>query len=61
MEIVGTGDADSDSDDAEFAELPDLSELEKMIDWDDIKDLDDTAAKSRLTLSGSQVLDISGA
>lgn len=61
METVGTGDADSDSDDAEYAELPDLSELEKMIDWDDIKDLDDTAGNSRLTLSGSQVLDISGA
>lgn len=60
METVGTGDSDSNSDDAEYAELPDLSELEKMIDWDDIKDLDDTVANSRHTRNGSQGLDIGG-
>jgi len=32
--------------DTEYADLPDLSELEKMIDWDDINDLDDPPAKS---------------
>jgi|GEM_PF-6670994 len=42
------GDEDSSSapDETEYADLPDLSELEKMIDWDDIKDLDDPPHKS---------------
>ena len=41
------GDQDSDiaPDEIEYADLPDLSELEKMIDWDDTKDLDDPPAK----------------
>ncbi len=33
-------------DESASADLPDLSELEKLIDWDDIKDLDDPPAKS---------------
>jgi len=42
------GDEDSSlaPDEAEYADLPDLSELEKMIDWDDIKDLDEPPHKS---------------
>ena len=48
MSVRNSGDEDSDStlDETEYADLPDLSELEKMIDWDDIKDLDDPPAKS---------------
>ena len=34
------------SDETEYAELPDLSELENMIDWDDINDHDEPPAKS---------------
>jgi len=33
-------------DETEYADLPDLSELEQMIDWDDITDLDEPPAKS---------------
>ncbi len=42
------GDENSSSvpDEAEYADLPDLSELEKMIDWDDTNDLDEPPAKS---------------
>jgi predicted Zn finger-like uncharacterized protein len=42
------GDEDSSlaPDEAEYADLPDLSELENMIDWDDIKDLDEPPHKS---------------
>ena len=48
MSVGNSGNEDSDStlDETEYADLPDLSELEKMIDWDDIKDLDDPPAKS---------------
>lgn len=42
------GDEESSSalEETGYADLPDLSELEKMIDWDDIKDLDDPPARS---------------
>ena len=33
-------------DETDYADLPDLSELEKMIDWDDTNDLDEPPAKS---------------
>jgi len=33
-------------DETEYADLPDLSELEKLIDWDDVNDLDESPAKS---------------
>jgi hypothetical protein len=42
---IGDQDSGLAPDEAEYADLPDLSELEKMIDWDDIKDLDDPPAK----------------
>ena len=35
------------SDETEYADLPDLSELEEMIDWDDTNDLDEPPAKSK--------------
>ena len=38
-------DSGSTPDEAKYADLPDLSELEKMIDWDDNKDHDDPPAK----------------
>ena len=39
-----------------YADLPDLSELEKMIDWDDIKDSDDPPAKSNQDYNDPQGL-----
>jgi len=51
----------SEIDDTEYADLPDLSELEKMINWDDIKDLDDQPAKSNQNSSGMNKLDINSA
>ena len=44
--------------DAEYAELPDLSELEKTIDWSDINDFEDSPAKSSHNYNDTQELDI---
>jgi len=38
-------DSGSAPDETKYADLPDLSELETMIDWDDNKDHDDPPAK----------------
>ena len=49
------------SDGAEYAELPDLSEMEKMIEWDDIDDLsalDVWPDKSKFNPAETQELDI---
>ena len=50
------GDENSASvtDETEYADLPDLSELENMIDWDDDNDLDESPAKSNLGNSDAQ-------
>jgi predicted Zn finger-like uncharacterized protein len=45
-EDFGDDNSSSVPDESEYADLPDLSELEKMIDWDDTNDLDETPAKS---------------
>jgi len=52
------GDEESGSalEDTEYVDLPDLSELEKMIDWDDIKDSDDPPAKSNQDYNDPQGL-----
>lgn len=42
----GDENAGSVPDETDYAELPDLSELENMIDWDDINDLEEPPAKS---------------
>ncbi len=54
---------DLHSEDAEYAELPDLSELEKMIDWDDDdidekNDLEASPVKSNYNPNDTQELDI---
>ena len=48
MSGEGSGDENSSSvpDETEYADLPDLSELEEMIDWDDANDLEESPAKS---------------
>jgi len=53
MVDINMSDGDSGDEDSgsaleviEYANLPDLSELENMIDWDDIHDLDEPPAKS---------------
>ena len=61
MEDFEEENPDSEIDDTEYADLPDLSELEKMINWDDIKDLDDQPAKSNQNSSGMNKLDINSA
>ena len=58
MEDFEEENPDSDIDDTEYADLPDLSELEMMIDWDDIKDFDGRPAKSNQNSSGTDKLDI---
>jgi len=45
-EDFGNENSSSVPDETEYADLPDLSELEKMIDWDDTNDLDEPPAKS---------------
>lgn len=45
-ENSGHENSSSVPDETEYADLPDLSELEQMIDWDDITDLDEPPAKS---------------
>jgi hypothetical protein len=45
-EDFGNENSNSILDETEYADLPDLSELEKMIDWDDTNDLDEPPAKS---------------
>ena len=45
MKKLAEEDSSSDPDDFEYADLPDLSELEKMIDWGDIDDQNDRPAK----------------
>ena len=50
----GDENAGSVPDETEYADLPDLSELENMIDWDDISDLDETPAKSNPDVSDLQ-------
>ena len=45
MRKLAEEDSSSDPDEFEYADLPDLSEFEKMIDWDDINDPDDLPAK----------------
>jgi predicted Zn finger-like uncharacterized protein len=45
-EDFGDDNSSSVTDESEYADLPDLSELEKMIDWDDTNDLDEPPAKS---------------
>ena len=45
-EDSGNDNSSSLPDETEYADLPDLSELEKMIDWDDVNDLDESPAKS---------------
>ena len=47
-------DSGSAPDETKYADLPDLSELEKMIDWDDIKDIDDPPAKSNQDYDDTQ-------
>ena len=49
---------DLNPNDAYYAELPDLSELEKMIDWSDINDLDESPATSKYNYDDTQELDI---
>ena len=52
---------DLNPNDAEYAELPDLSELEKIIDWDDIDDRNDlevSPTKSNYNPNDTQELDI---
>ena len=61
MEDFEEENPDSEIDDTEYADLPDLSELEKMINWDDIKDLDDQPVKSNQNSSGMNKLDINSA
>jgi len=48
----------SDTDAAKYAGLPDLTELEKMIDWGDIKDRDDLAANLEQNYLDAQDADI---
>ena len=57
MEDFEKENSGSEIDDTEYADLPDLSELEKMIDWDDIKDRNDRPAKSNQNSSGTHQLD----
>jgi hypothetical protein len=48
-------------DGAEYSELPDLSELEKMIEWDDMDDINDlgfSPDKSQYNPNETQELDI---
>ena len=49
---------DLNPNDAYYAELPDLSELEKTIDWSDINDLDESPAASNYSYDDTQELDI---
>ena len=52
---------DLNPDGAEYSELPDLSQLEKMIEWDDIDDINDldvSSGKSKYNPNETQELDI---
>ena len=60
-EFGPVGNPDSGADDTEYAELPDLSEYENMIDWDDINDSDDSIPKSNPNANDTQNLDINSA
>ena len=50
--------SDSNTDNTKYANLPDLAELEKMIDWDDLNDFDDPPTKSNQNYNDTQGLDI---
>ena len=49
---------DLSTNDADYAELPDLSELEKMIDWEDINEREESPAKPNQNYNDTQELDI---
>jgi hypothetical protein len=50
------GDPDAKVDDSQYAELPDLSEYENMIDWDDLSDEGDLAEHEKKLYNSFQGL-----
>jgi hypothetical protein len=49
---------DSESENGEYGDLPDLSEYEDMFDWDEIPDTDDLTEHEKQFYNSTQDLDI---